>query len=618
MLKPSATTATLAWTLLVAAALPALPALAEDPVALADLTVAALTLDPGAPRDGEAVTFTAEVRNVGDADAGAFDVGFALDGGALGTVRVDTLAAGAATNVTFGPWSALDGEHAVVALADSAAAVVESDEANNELRAPFKVGPPRMPDLHVLALKADDASPAAGQELTFTAEVENAGEADAGPFVVRFLVDGASLGDASVAGLAAGARANVTSAGWTAVEGDHTARAEADAEDAAKESDEANNAREAALSVAAAPLPDLTVLDLQLTPAAPDAGDAVAFVATVRNIGHADAGSFEVEFLVDGHSIGNATVAGLDAGASANVASPSWAAVAGSHHARAAADAAGALAEEREDNNAREEAFRVGPVPPPDLIVADITWLPGAPKAGQDTTFTAEVRNRGDGDAGAFRVRFLVDGALLGEASAEGLEAGHALSVASPAWSAAVGNHTVRAVADPDDEVDESQETNNARQERVSVARAVAGIAQVGEGEEGVAVCHIPPGNPGNAHTIHVGASAVQAHLAHGDHEGACGSQEEGPSVAGAADRPGRRVGQERAERAGSAADAPGPPDHAVARGRSAHGPAEVVSESLEPLSAALAALPSQPLALAGLAAAGTAGAGAVLWMRRR
>ncbi len=36
------------------------------------------------------------------------------------------------------------------------------------------------------------------------------------------------------------------------------------------------------------------------------------------------------------------------------------------------------------------------------------------------------------------------------------------------------------------------------------------------------AICHIPPGNPANAHTIVVGDPAVAAHLAHGDKIGAC------------------------------------------------------------------------------------------------
>jgi len=35
-------------------------------------------------------------------------------------------------------------------------------------------------------------------------------------------------------------------------------------------------------------------------------------------------------------------------------------------------------------------------------------------------------------------------------------------------------------------------------------------------------VCHIPPGNPANAHTICVGNAAVQAHIDHGDFVGTC------------------------------------------------------------------------------------------------
>lgn len=37
-----------------------------------------------------------------------------------------------------------------------------------------------------------------------------------------------------------------------------------------------------------------------------------------------------------------------------------------------------------------------------------------------------------------------------------------------------------------------------------------------------VTLCHVPPGNPSNAKTLTVDASAVPAHLAHGDYLGAC------------------------------------------------------------------------------------------------
>jgi hypothetical protein len=41
--------------------------------------------------------------------------------------------------------------------------------------------------------------------------------------------------------------------------------------------------------------------------------------------------------------------------------------------------------------------------------------------------------------------------------------------------------------------------------------------------EDQVTICHIPPGNPSNAHTITIGISAVDTHLhQHGDYVGEC------------------------------------------------------------------------------------------------
>ncbi len=48
------------------------------------------------------------------------------------------------------------------------------------------------------------------------------------------------------------------------------------------------------------------------------------------------------------------------------------------------------------------------------------------------------------------------------------------------------------------------------------------------DGVEKVTICHIPPGNPENRHSITVGAPAVEAHVTnHGDSIGEC--EEEPP-----------------------------------------------------------------------------------------
>jgi hypothetical protein len=49
-------------------------------------------------------------------------------------------------------------------------------------------------------------------------------------------------------------------------------------------------------------------------------------------------------------------------------------------------------------------------------------------------------------------------------------------------------------------------------------------------------VCHIPPGNPANAHTICVGNAAVPAHIDHGDFIGTCTCDGGGDGSGGGSD----------------------------------------------------------------------------------
>ena len=65
----------------------------------------------------------------------------------------------------------------------------------------------------------------------------------------------------------------------------------------------------------------------------------------------------------------------------------------------------------------------------------------------------------------------------------------------------------------------------------VIVLASLGAAASVAIGNDKVDVCHIPPGNPANAHVINVSVNAVPAHLAHGDVLGSCDAPPPPPTM---------------------------------------------------------------------------------------
>jgi len=103
-----------------------------EPVTLPDLTVSTLASNNGEVFSLSENTYTARITNIGEADAGAFAVGFNVSG-VTGTVAVDGLAVGANTTVTWTDETVRDAGAAVTiaATADVDGAITESNEDNN-------------------------------------------------------------------------------------------------------------------------------------------------------------------------------------------------------------------------------------------------------------------------------------------------------------------------------------------------------------------------------------------------------------------------------------------------------------------------------------------------------
>jgi hypothetical protein len=95
-------------------------------------------------------------------------------------------------------------------------------------------------------------------------------------------------------------------------------------------------------------------------------------------------------------------------------------------------------------------------------------------------------------------------------------------------------------------------------------AATTGGDEQVGQvdeslrgGVEKVTICHVPPGNPENAHTITIGEPAVKHHLANheGDHIGPC--ENEGGGGAGGCDCPDSSSSYSSSSTSGAGGDCP-------------------------------------------------------------
>ena len=82
------------------------------------------------PTEGDSVTITATVRNIGEAAASDFRVSF-FDGDSL--IGIDTISVTAGFTTTASTtWIAVAGDRTIKVVADSGGAITESDETNNE------------------------------------------------------------------------------------------------------------------------------------------------------------------------------------------------------------------------------------------------------------------------------------------------------------------------------------------------------------------------------------------------------------------------------------------------------------------------------------------------------
>jgi subtilase family serine protease len=463
-----------------------------------DLTVTSVTAPPPAAAGG-VVTIADTTKNQGTAPSVASETGFYLSTNTtldaadvfLGSRPVSGLAPGASephsTPLQI-PETTIAGTYYVIAKADWSAAIIETQETNNQrATAAFRVGP----DL-IVSLVTAPAAAGPGAEVPVSDTTRNQGADTAAASVTTFYLSTNSawdaadvaLGSRSVSDLAPSAQeaasTPVTIPASTAV-GTYYVLARADAEGSVGESLENNNVKaSAAIKIGA----DLTVAALT-APGSAGSGDTIAVAETTINPGGADAPPSTTVFYLSSNTVldaadvmlGSRAVAALDSGASnggsVSVTIPSSTAP-GTYYIVAKADGENAVGETNENNNTRGSgAVKVGP----DLNVFALS-APALAGAGAAFTVTDTVKNLGGGSAEPSEIAFYlsantaldVTDVLLGSRAVPSLLAGAASPGSVPLVvppSTATGAYYIVAKIDPANAVTEVTETNNVRSSNI-------------------------------------------------------------------------------------------------------------------------------------------------------
>ena len=463
-----------------------------------DLTVQEISWEPPSPSVGDDVTFSVVVQNQGTLDAAESTVelsGLPTDGAEfVGEAQLVSIPAGGWTTTTF-PWRAQAGAFALTAHADAHQEIIESNEDNNELEAPYDAT--ALADLVVTDISWNPASPAVGEQVTVAVHVENRGVGTSLPSDVRLYVDDTQNGeDLSLPGLSS-MDSHSVSFTWSAEIGRHSFQAHVDRGDRVVETDETNNGSETFVYDDTR-VADLRVRSVQWRPENPSVGDTVDFMVTIENRGDASARDFHVSFR-DTSSvwppIERVVPDSIGAGQSATV-NFDWPADADPHQFEIVADSQATVTESNEDNN--DLTIDYAATVAADLTVTRVTATPRRPSIDEDTIIKVFIENKGRGRAVSFIVTLNISGPdiPLDEVNrrVDGLDAGTSTTLEFP-WTARAVSHTFTATADSRGVIPETDESNNVLEETVLTALSDLRVTEV----------HIGSPNPSAGDRVEVG-----------------------------------------------------------------------------------------------------------------
>ena len=413
-----------------------------------DLIIESITSSPEKPAIGDEVTFTVTISNQGTVTSGQCYVAYYIDEDYLTRENVPPIAPGASSQYTF-TWTAETGLHVVTVVADYTKQVNESDEGNNEKTLTLST---LGADLIIDSITWSPSNPSVASIVYFTVIIKNQGTFVALAGQVHFYIDDIQHDYKRVERIYPGETVTMTFS-WFTKAGPHDVRAIVDKDNSVPENDETNNELTVLFS---ALLPDLIIDDITWSPEEPALSDNVTFTVTVTNQGSGLSTTPAINLYIDDDNLDTGYLDELEAGASENV-TFSWTAKPGTHDIKAVVTSGPVFTESDETNNEKTVTLTTRLA---DLIVQDIVLSTTDIGVGDNVTFTVIVKNQGSHRSELSRVDLRIDWETRGYEKLGQLDPDGTAGI-DFTWRVKEGKHSIQAIVDRRDVVEESNELNN-------------------------------------------------------------------------------------------------------------------------------------------------------------
>ncbi|MCQ1536576.1 PGF-pre-PGF domain-containing protein [Methanosarcina sp. KYL-1] len=441
-----------------------------------DLVIENISWEPVVPDQGETVSITITVRNLGTERSGETDLEYEV-GGTEGEREVRELDPGSETSISVSWTPGTGGTEEIRARVDPNDRVFESNEGNNEKTGTITVVEEQASsDLVIEDLSWEPFISKPGEAISITITVRNLGTERSGETNLEYEVGGTE-GEREVRELDPGSETSI-SVSWTPEKGGtEEIRARVDPEDRVFESNEGNNEKAGTIIVVEEQASsDLVIEELSWEPVEAEPGKTLNFALTVRNLGTEPAQSSTAMYYIDGTSGEEISIPALLPGKDVKAEFSLIPENEGEIEIRVVADSGNDVPESNEANNeiVRNVTVKAEAEESPDLIIETLTWKPQNPKPEESVEYTVTVKNEGSVTSGPADLEYYIAGEYEGNLSVPALS-GSETSTGTFTWiPEKEGNFEVRVVVDSENAVFESRETNNEIKRTVTVSKKVA------------------------------------------------------------------------------------------------------------------------------------------------